>query len=400
MDLYLQMGYGMQSMAEEIISKWKHGTIILSPVNISTEKIYSFTKKIQKLGGTILFDPQMFYPREGHFRLKQYDYWPLEGVSISDTNSSDVICKELLRLNNGLNSSAVILPSIEMNEEKFEYSLAHMDKYANFFAKKSNKPIYATLCLYSETIRNSQAIEFLVERLKHFPVTGFYIIPHPANNEYIVSDPLWVVGMMKLISCLKLNRKFVMIGYSNHQGLLYSLAGADAIASGNYMNTRSFMPSKFKSPKDDDIKQKSTWYYLPTAFSEYKAALLDVAQSRGFLDVFINQGHFVNEYSSMLFKGARPSSTNYKERNSFLHYLHCLKIQCDMLTKSSYETTFNTYEFMLNSAENQIKEIKKFGMSGQNRDFAPAIEANRIAMYATDNDYGLKLRLDWDEIKK
>lgn len=53
------------------------------------------------------------------------------------------------------------------------------------------------------------------------------------------------------------------------------------------------------------------------------------------------------------------------------------------------------YEFMLNNAENQIAEFKKRGISGQNRDFAPAIEANRVAMCANDEDYGLKLQFDW-----
>ena len=50
---------------------------------------------------------------------------------------------------------------------------------------------------------------------------------------------------------------------------------------------------------------------------------------------------------------------------------------------------------MLNTAENQIREFKRRGMSGQNRDFAPAIESNRVAMCANDEDYGLKLRFDW-----
>ena len=156
------------------------------------------------------------------------------------------------------------------------------------------------------------------------------------------------------------------------------------------------MPAKFKSPKDDDIKHKSTWYYLPTAFSEYKATLLDVAMQRGYLDSFLPQGEFQNPYSEMLFKGAVPSTTNYNETNSFKHYLHCLKVQCDMLSLKSYQETYDTYEFMLNTAENHIREFKKRGMSGQNRDFAPAVEANRIAMCANDEDYGFKLRFDWN----
>lgn len=97
----------------------------------------------------------------------------------------------------------------------------------------------------------------------------------------------------------------------------------------------------------------------------------------------------------MLFSGAQPTSTNYSESNSFKHYLCCLKLQCELLTKDSYKETFDTYEFMLNTAENQIKEFKKRGISGQNRDFSPAIEVNRIAMVANDEDYGMKLRFDW-----
>ena len=77
------------------------------------------------------------------------------------------------------------------------------------------------------------------------------------------------------------------------------------------MNTRSFVPEKFKSPKDDDVKHKSTWYYLPSAFTEYKAAHLDVAMQRGYLKEFIPQGEYRNPYSEMLFNGATPSSTNY-----------------------------------------------------------------------------------------
>lgn len=396
MELYLQMGHGMQAMALELVRVWGKGNIIISPVNIQQSKVEDFAKKINSFGGNVLFDPQMFYPKEGHIKLQAYDYWLQEGVSITSEEGNKTINRELLRINKQIGSSQIILPGIEMNEEQLYYGLQWMTESAIYFSNKTDTPLLATLCLYPETIRNSSIIEVLVEQLKSIPVDGFYIIPHPSNNEYIVSDPLWVIGLMKLITCIRLCKKNVVIGYSNHQGLIYSLANVNGIASGTYMNTRSFVPAKFKSPKDDDIKHKSTWYYLPSAFSEYKATLLDVAKQRGFLDNFIPQGEFLNNYSSMLFKGALPSSTNYKETNSFKHYLYCLKLQCDMLTKSSYQETYDTYEFMLNNAENEIKDLKKRGISGQNRDFAPAIEANRVAMCANDEDYGLKLRFEWN----
>lgn len=399
MKLYLQLGHGMQALAQELIKLWGNGNVIISPVNMQQDKLVAFSKKIQSAGGQVLFDPQMFYPKEGHVKLQAYDYWPAQGVSIMSDNGHANINRELLRINNMINSSDIILPGIEMTEDLFAYGLNWMNNSALYFSQKTEKPLLATLCLYPETIRNVSAIESLVEQLKTVAVSGYYIIPHPSNNEYIVSDPCWTIGILKLVTCLKLAKKKVVIGYSTHQGLIYALANADGIASGTYMNTRSFNPAKFKSPKDDDIKHKSTWYYLPTALSEYKAALLDVAMQRGYLDAFIPQGEFKNSYSEMLFKGAKPSSTNYNETNSFKHYLHCLKVQCDMLSLGTYQATYDSYEFMLNTAENQIRDFKRRGMSSQNRDFSPAIEANRIAMCANNEDYGLKLQLDWEQLK-
>lgn len=397
MELYLQMGHGMQKMAEDLICSWGSGKIIISPVNIAQDRLQNFSKRILSAGGELLFDPQMFYPRDGHEKLRAYDYWPQEGATISSEDTVDEINRELLRLNRQISSSAIILPGVEMQENALIAGLNLMNKSADYFSSKCTVPLYATLCLYPETIRNTEIIELLVEQLRNVSVDGFYIIPHPANSEYIVSDPLWMMGMLKLLTCLKLAGKKTIVGYSNHQGLVYSLSHTDAIAAGNYMNTRSFMPAKFKSPKDDDIKHKSTWYYLPSAFCEYKATVLDIAMQRGYLDAFKPQGNFLNKYSSMLFGGAQPSSTNYKETNSFMHYLWCLREQCVQVTKNSYRETYDTYDFLISTAENQIREFKKRGVSGQNRDFAPAIEANRIAMCANDEDYGFKLNIDWNK---
>lgn len=398
MDLYLQLGHGMQKLSQELIKCWGEGTVIISPVNMSQDKLASYAKKIHMIGGNVLFDPQMFYPKEGHIKLQAYDYWPNEGCSITSDDIHGNINRELLKINNEIETEEIILPGIEMKEDTFEYNLKWISSSVKYFNQKTGKKLLATLCLYPETIRNSASIESLVEALRLIPVSGYYIIPHPSNNEYIVSDPIWVIGMMKLISCLKLLKRQVIVGYSNHQGLVYSLACADAIASGTYMNTRSFVPGKFKSPKDDDIKHKSTWYYNPSALTEYKATLLDVAMQRGFLDAFAPQGEYINPYSEMLFNGAQPSSTNYNEPNSFKHYLHCLRIQCGLLSRDNYDDAYSAYEFMLNAADNQIKDFKRRGMTGQNRDFAPAIEANRIAMCANDEDYGLRLKIDWGSL--
>ena len=76
MELYLQMGHGMQSMSKELISQWGAGHIIISPVNIKQQSLEKYTKEISALNGKLYFDPQIFYPHDANTKLKEYDYWP------------------------------------------------------------------------------------------------------------------------------------------------------------------------------------------------------------------------------------------------------------------------------------------------------------------------------------
>ena len=395
MQLFLQMGHGMQKMCEELINKWGKGTVILSPVNMACDKLESYSKKIHNLGGEVLFDPQLFFPKGANDKLKLYEYWPDENATFSTKTTLEITNEEIFKINDVINSQKIILPSIQLNESNIDKIMQQMIESTVYFREKTNKKILATIALYPESIRSETFVESLINTVSSLDVDGFYIVPQPPNSEYIITDALWMIGMLKLLTCLKFTKKEVIVGYSNHQGLIYSLANVDAIASGNYMNTRAFSPTKFKKV-ESAIKQKSTWFYVPNAMCEYKAIQLDVAKQRDILDLFEPTGVFINDDSSKLFSGAMPSSTNFTEPNSFRHYLHCLRIQCNELKEKKYEATFSKYEFLLGAAEQNIKEIKKSGITGQNRDFEDGIEANRVAMIACRDDYGLKLSLEWD----
>lgn len=72
----MQLGHGMQGLSQELIKCWGKGTAIISPVNMPQAKLAPYAKKIHSIGGEVLFDPQMFYPKEGHLKLQAYDYWP------------------------------------------------------------------------------------------------------------------------------------------------------------------------------------------------------------------------------------------------------------------------------------------------------------------------------------
>ena len=139
MELYLQLGHGMQTLSQELIKSWGKGNVIISPVNLQQDKLASFANKIHTCGGQVLFDPQMFYPKEGHIKLQAYDYWPSRGISITSQSGYETINRELLRINNEINSSHIILPGIEMQENQFHYGLDCMNQSAAYLSQKTDK---------------------------------------------------------------------------------------------------------------------------------------------------------------------------------------------------------------------------------------------------------------------
>lgn len=164
-----------------------------------------------------------------------------------------------------------------------------------------------------------------------------YIVCEHPSNEYLVSNALWVSNQLALVAGLKRLGKKVIIGYSNHQQLCLAAAKCDAIASGTFRNVRWFQPEHFETVESDEASQRAKWYYCSQALIEFKITFLDIAQRMSLLSMMSTAGSMQNSYSEMLFAGAIPSSTGYRENESFKHYLWCLNEQCDIATRSTYK---------------------------------------------------------------
>ena len=399
MDLYLQMGHGMQKMCADLLDLWGNGTVILSPVNIAQNKLETLANSYHRKNGHVLFDPQLYYPRDGADKLTAYDYWPSSFSTISDNNTLTESCRSILQINEMIQSEAVIVPGEEITStQQLANKLIWIKKAVEYFRAHSHKKLYCTLCLFTEIIRSENAIEELLTCLDEIDVDGYYIVARSSNEEYIITDYLWMHGILKLCACLKLMGKRVIWAFANHQALAASVCHIDAIASGNYMNTRQFVPKRFRSKTDDLELRKSTWYFDPNALTEYKANLLDIAYQRGFLNRFMPIGDFSNPYGGVLFAGAIPSSTSYNETYSFMHYLHCLHVLCQSVSLDSFETTRAQLDFLIDSAESEISFLRTKGFQSQNRNFGAGIEAIRIAIAAIEEDYGFRLEFDWSSL--
>jgi hypothetical protein len=177
--------------------------------------------------------------------------------------------------------------------------------------------------------------------------------------------------------------------------LIAAVAKPTGIASGTWMNVRSFPPDKFKAQYDEEIKQRATWYYCPQTLSEYKIPFLDIARRQSALDSMASPADLNGGYAASLFSGGPPTSAAFSEPAAFRHYLHALHEQCRNATEMTFDDTVANHERALDGAETLLTRLNAVGIHGQHRDFAEVIAVNRAALRLFQTLRGAVLRRRW-----
>lgn len=399
MELYLQFGYGMMEHCRTLIAKWQGGTVILSPRDLSGEQLVRLGGSLRGLsGGRVLVDPQFYLPHADHERLCSHDYWPknYETGTFWQGPALTALLNELSRLNDSLAADAFVLPGLlsptVLTEDWFATQEAVLEEAA---ARDYGRPLIATIALSSEVLTREDQIAVLLERSESWKPSGFYVVCEHPNGQYLVDDANWLANVIDLSAGLRLNGAKVILGYCNHQMLIGSLAKVNAIASGTWMNVRSFPPEKFVSQYEDEMKQRATWYYCPQALSEYKIPFLDIARRLNLLNRMAAPPSLDGGYATALFSGAQPSSVGFSEQSAFRHYLHCLRGQVLASEKQTFDETVAAHRESLDNAEALLSTLSASGIRGQQRDFTDMIDVNRAALELFISLRGAVLRRRW-----
>ncbi len=403
MDLYLQFGHGMKSLTIDLAKRWGEATVILSPRDMTETQLVSWCKEFEKNNVSRLFDPQCYCPKTEPKRLSKYSYWDNHLKTITQSNNTIVDSRilEIKKYNDIAGTIAYIIPNmlIEYDGDWQKNWLRCSTSLVNSAKKIMNdKPRYMTLTFPKEFLTQSEdTIEPILQEILEWDVDGFYVIAEAFEKKYLIDNPLWLSNVLQICASLKLNNKKVIFGYGNHQMLPLSLTKVDAIASGTWMNVRSFT-NRFIDA--EGMKKRSTWVYYPVALSEYKLSFMDFAFSNDYLKTMkpTDEG-FYNEYISKIYNSsAQPSATTFNETDAFKHYLICLKHQIEMLSESSYKDTLAINEMILNTAEREIERLEKGGIYAQGRSFRDVVDVNRAAITKLDTSRGFSLNMSWNEL--
>ena len=402
MELHLQFGYGMMEHCRALVDEWGGGTVILSPRDLTQEQLERLGDSILRLdGGAVLLDPQFYLPHADHERLCAHDYWPgnyQTGAFFSGPQLATLIQK-LAALNQRLGCTSFVLPGMLAPDISDDWLATQKMVLDEARALNSPVPLFQTIALSESAVTRTDGIGKLLDWAAANPADGYYMVCEHADGKYLVENPIWLANVLDIAAGLKLLGAKIILGYCNHQMLVASCAKVDAIASGTWMNVRSFPPEKFKSALDDEVRQRATWYYCPQALSEYKLPFLDIAQRFGLLNLMAPTTEMPKSAAiQALFGGAQPTTVGLTEQAAFRHYLSCLKGQTESSVAASFDETVALHNGLLDVAESLLTRLGSAQVSGQLRDFRNVVDSNRAALGVLVQDRGVILRRRWAQL--
>lgn len=398
MELCLQFGWGMMEHCHSLISAWGGGTVILSPRDLSDTQLRKLAAKITRLPGShVLLDPQFYLPHADHERLRSHEFWPVDYSTGAFWQGAPLkkLMDALRDLNTSLGTNAFIVPGVLTDNIDDDWISIQESIIGEAVDQVRDRPLIATIALGADAVRHSDQIEKLIERSEEWDVPNYYLVAQHPNGSYLVTDPIWLANILDIVAALRLRGAKVIVGYSNHQMLIAGSAKATAISSGTWMNVRSFPPDKFRAAYEDEVRQRTTWYYCPQALSEYKLPFLDIAQRQGLLSEMAPGAAFNTDLSKTLFGDAQPSVSDFSEQAAFRHYLECLRTQTLQAVAASFDETIKRHQQWLDGAEALIDSLSASGIRGQMRDFADSIDVNRAALLDLASTRGPVLRRRW-----
>jgi hypothetical protein len=401
MELYLQFGHGMMEHCRTLLSSWGGGTVILSPRDLTDGQLKRLGADIAEVpGGESLLDPQFYLPHADHQKLCRHAYWPndyettlfWQGPALSN------LLRDLQQLNADIGCSRFILPGLfapSVEDDWLERQRAIIEEGR---AIEPDRVLIPTIALSADAVRNPDQVSMLIERAESWRARAYYVVCEHPNGQYLVDDPNWIANVLDICAGLRMLGADVILGYCTHQMLVASAAKATAIASGTWMNVRSFPPEKFNAAYDDEIKRRATWYYCPQAFSEYKIPFLDIAHRLGLLALMAPPPAVDGGYVTNLFSGPQPSTVDLGEQAVFRHYLHALRKQAESMAQASFDSAVSSNQALLTTAESLLSRLQGANITGQLRDFSEMIDVSRAALGLFSTLRGPILRRAWSSI--
>lgn len=364
MRFYLQMGHGMMSMNLELIRNFEdieNSGVIAWSRTLTPYQAERHSEDVHKLGARFLFDPCFYMPNTTRQKILDFPYW--NGVDFDTTDftgtAGSEFCQNVIDYQvNTLGVTEVLIPGRYADVKNDDWLEMHA-----LFAQTAHEmslgiPIYSTIALGSDAIRDLPSFEGILNEIVEYPVDGFYFLYRPPAHQYLTSDDLFIINLLTGFLSISLAGKDLLLGYANQQDLIFAAAGVESIATGNFRNVRSFAPEIFEEDDESEMR-RGTWYYDGDSFCEFKLPQLGLAYQRLGMS-----GSFgpLSAHCIDLLNSPNPATVRWPEPSAFKHFITILRDQWLAFDPVPRNERHNTVSDLIQSRKQNIQQYRSKGL--------------------------------------
>lgn len=229
-----------------------------------------------------------------------------------------------------------------------------LEPFTNYIKESEiKKPVILTIIFNDETAKNTDLFNSMLATITNNDIVeGIYLIPQNNRTFKRISDINFLVKIMEFIHILRENDFEVIVGYSDIESLLYTVAGATAIPLGIYENLRKYDGLKF-SNSDYNGKGPNPRVFSSTLLQWIEYPYLPVIKENSDLSKYFEQNNYFLE-------------TQEKDYNWHFSKPHCYKhymISFSNLIKelpSDLDERYQYVDKLLEQANIAFKELSNF----------------------------------------
>ncbi len=365
-----QDGYGDANKIEQALKDKLIGGFILCPKNRSDNKVQELMEISSELNPAIfqLLDPEYqaaFVKGATNLgKLPDYDYFEFPLGYTLRPKQYEEINKKTLDYQKDIGVSRFVTPSpiVEDYEGISSYSAKMFAWDAQESLAEDKESMLISVILSEALLSNTDAIDGLLNELTSYSVNGFYIvIDHSSSNNGTWNNPGHLSALMQIVYVLSSNGYEVYVGYTDAAGLLLLAAGATAIGTGWWKNSRNF--NKNVRYFDSTARRPKKAYFSKTLLTFISLdSLYPCLEIEGLEKKVLNE----SEYDSGI--GKRGDNASWTDHLAVLNYWFAMNSANNEINELSDINDKLTYlETKLDEASAAYDSIKASGLSlGEN----------------------------------
>lgn len=367
-EFYVQIGWNGRILAENAVEANYADGAILSPADYTPEQNKAIATTISDNGGSVLFDPQFYYPRTTRSLLFEYDYFKDYAGEDFTTQTfidedSEEFCKSVMELQDELSTSAYIAPArfaASLSTPSIDAWKVITDVFLKVVGNDGRDiPVLASLPLDGRPLVDKTERNRLLNHVTGLGVDGFYISVRFGGYEaYPLTGSSSVFSVLHLLNSLATNEFNVLVGHTHHVSHLYFGVGAMGFASGHYKNLRTFDTVRWDPDEDREGGRHVVNYYSDAILNDLRVDQdLDLLYQAG--DEVMEKIHMESPFDEPLFSGQVPSRVGWSLRpGSWDHYIWSCNQIAQKYRAIDAEDRFEAARDRVKKAHELYKELK------------------------------------------